>query len=477
MSDAGDKCIIIFDVKSMYPAIIIGENISPEMKIVTEVMGERVVKFKKDKVGLIPKVVRLSLDARDNYRELRLKAETDELAKRYGGMEKSAKVGANATYGVLLYYGYRLFDPDCAGATTRAGRRIIRRLAYKCLKENIPTDILKKIIHAVIYGDTDSLFIMLYCRWDAYEVDKDNVLVKGSRKPINRVNDYLQGILKDYCKELNYTEEVEGKVEAILERIIFKYRLAKAHEREFAELVGGKMVVGAKKKYAAKRRWLEGSGVRNDHYIKGFGRSDVSEYTKRVYGRVWEALLDEGNVDRAIRILREAWTDIRNANWYDISVPRSVKANFKAYKEDSLKGGHIGATLYMIEHFGIDYNPMIKPRTVCIIPRGGVQNRKLPIVKRIALLNGSETPPKRVLTEFDIDYHEQAITILKKPFELLVYSLGRQWSEVESGTRQMTLDHSFEQQENDTVKKEAKKQQLDDKLDDQFAQLFNQPDQ
>ena len=74
MSDAGDKCIIIFDVKSMYPAIIIGENISPEMKIVTEVMGERVVKFKKDKVGLIPKVVRLSLDARDNYRELRLKA-------------------------------------------------------------------------------------------------------------------------------------------------------------------------------------------------------------------------------------------------------------------------------------------------------------------------------------------------------------------------------------------------------------------
>jgi len=461
----------------MYPAIIIGENISKETKIVSEVMGERVVKFRKDKKGLIPKVVQISLDARDNYRELRLHAETDELAKKYRGMEKSAKVGANATYGVLLYYGFRLFDQDCAAAITRAGRRIIRRLAYMCLEENIPTDLLKRIIHSVVYGDTDSLFIMLNCRWDEYDVDEENVLVAGSRKPINRVNDYLQNILKNYCKELNYTEEVEGKVEAILERIIFKYRLAKAHERGFAELVGGKMVVGAKKKYAAKRRWVEGSGQCDDHYIKGFGRSDVSEYTKRVYDLVWKALLDEGNVNKAIRVLREAWTGVKSASWYDISVPRSVKADFKSYKEDSLKGGHIGATLYMIEHFGIDYNPMIKPRTVCIMPKGGVQDRRLPIVKRIALLNGEEEPPKKVLKEFNIDYHEQAVTILKKPFELLVYSLGRQWSEVESGTRQMTLLQAFESQNNEDIKKEAEKDQLKNKLEGEFAQLFNHPDQ
>lgn len=467
------KCIVLFDVKSMYPSIVIGENISPEMKIVQEVMGERVVKFRKDEVGLIPKVIRLALDQRDKYRDLRLKVDTDELRKKYAGMEKSAKVGANATYGVLLFKGFRLYDKDCADAITRAGRRIIRRLYARLLDENIEDLVLREIIEDVLYGDTDSIFILLNCKWNEYEVDEEGVLVHDSGMPINRINDYLQEVLQEYCTELNYTEEVEGKVEAVFERIVFKYRLAKKEERKFAELVGGKLVVGAKKKYAALLRWKEGKGKCHEHYIKGFGRSDVSEYTKRVYAEVWRSLLDEGSVDRAIRVLRESWVGIRQANWYDISVPRGVKGNFDEYQEDAKRGGHIGATLFMIENCGIEFNPLIKPRTVCVRPKTGIQDRKIPIPKRIALLNGNEDPPKVVERELEIDFDAQAETILKRPFELLVYSLGRQWSEVETGTRQTTLDVAFAKSEQESSERENDRKKLDDKLELEFANLVD----
>jgi len=447
------KCIIIFDVRSMYPAIIIGDNISPEMKIVKEITGERVVSFDKSRMGLIPRVVKLSLDARDKYRDLRLGAVDEELRKKYAGMEKSAKVGANATYGILLYTPFRLYDKDCADAVTRAGRRIIRRLNAKCLKQNIEDPRLRELIAEVLYGDTDSIFILLNCKW-------------SDEKSIAKVSTYLNSELKSLCHELGYTEEVDGKVERVLDRIFFKFRPAKREEREHAINIGGRLMVGAKKRYAGRCRWIEGKGRVSEKYIKGFGRSDISIYTKKVYEDLWDALLERGDVDAAIKLLRKAWVEVSKQNWYDISVPRGVKGNLDEYSEDAKRGGHIGATLYMIENLGIDYNPMIKPRTVCVRPKllGGAV-RKLPITKRIALLNGMEEPPKIVQKEFEIDYEAQAETILKNPFELVVISLGRQWSEAARGTRQLTLDVAFDEVE-------VEKESIESKLEDQFRELL-----
>jgi len=443
----------------MYPEIIKGENICTSTKIVTEIMGERVVKFDKSKVGLMPQVVALAGDAREEYRLLRLKVDSDELIKKYRGMEKSAKVGANATYGVMLYPGFICFDKDCADAVTRNGRRIIRRLNIQCLKQNIPKAGLRDLIEEIIYGDTDSIFILLNCKWNAF-------------KKIQQVSDYLNEELKKLCKERGYeTTDIEGKVEAIFDRVVFKYRMAKKEERAHADNVGGKLVVGAKKRYAGRLRWKEGKGECSEHYIKGFGRSDISIYTKEIYNRVWSALLDDGDVDKAIRVLRDGWLGIREASWYDLSVPRGVKADFSEYQEDSLKGGHIGATLFMIEHCNIKFNPMIKPRAIRVKPKslGGIE-RKLPETNRIALLNGSTEPPAIIKREFEIDYVEQADILLRKPFELLVISLDRQWSEVTTGTSQTQLGQFFQAAK---VKSEIK-EQLNNKLEDDFQTLLNQ---
>ena len=450
------RCIIVYDVRSMYPAIVIGDNISPEMKMVQEVMGERVVKFRKKPMGLIPKVVKLSLDARDTYRDLRLNAIDEKSRDKYAGMEKSAKVGANATYGVMLYPPFRLYDKDCADAITRAGRRIIRRLYAKCLKQNIEAPKLRGLIEEVLYGDTDSIFILLNCKW-------------SDMQSINLISAYLTAELKLLCHELGYTEEVEGKVERVLDRLFFKFRPAKSAERNHAIDVGGRLVVGAKKKYAGRCRWIEGKGNVNEKYIKGFGRSDISVYTKKVYEGLWDAILEQGDINAAIKLLRKAWVEVNRQSWYAISVPRGVKADFGEYTEDSLSHGHIAATLYMIENFGIEYNPMVKPRTVCVRPKllGGAK-RNLPITKRIALLNGAEEPPALVKREFEIDYEEQAEAILKKPFELIVVSLGRQWSEVSTGTRQLTLDVAF-------TEAKVQREELDSKLEDQFQQILQNP--
>lgn len=457
-----EQCIIIFDAKTMYPSIVIGENICSSTKEVSEVMGERVVKFNKDKIGLMPKVIQLSIDAREEYRRLRMDADEKgltELAKKYRGMEKSAKVAANATYGVMLYKGFRLFDKDCADAVTRTGRRIIRRLYAQCLKENLPNEELKAIIAQVLYGDTDSIFILLNCKWN-------------NMKKILKVSDYLNGELKKLCQERGYeSADIEGKVEAVFDRIIFKYRVAKKEERAHADNIGGKMVVGAKKRYAGRLRWKEGRGECSEHYIKGFGRSDISRYTKRIYELVWSALLDDGDVDKAIQVLREGWLGIQRESWYELSIPRGVRGNFKEYKEDSLKGGHIGATLYMIENCHIKYNPMIKPRAVCVKPKMmGGKERKLPDTKRIVLLNGMKEPPASIIREFEVDYHEQAKALLTNPFELLVISLGRQWTEVVTGTAQTSLSKFFDEH---TVKEE-RRQQLDDRLEDEFEALLTQ---
>ncbi len=455
------SCVIIFDVTGMYPYIVMGKNISPEMKEVHEVMGVRVVKFRKDKMGLIPQVIKLSVDAREGFRKLRLEAETDELREKYAGMEKSAKVGANATYGVMLYPPFRLYDKDCAEAITDAGRRIIRRLRARCLKENIANQKLKKLIEEVLYGDTDSLFILLNCSYK-------------NTKAIKAVSEYLNNELKILCEEQGYRVDVEGKVESVFERIVFKYRPAKTHERSFAESISGKMVVGAKKKYAGKRRWVEGRGFVDEHYIKGFGRSDVSIYTKQTYEALWEAILDKASIDEAVRVIRKAWLDVDKQSWYTLSVPRGVRANFKEYTEDAKRGGHIAATLYMIDNLGIEYNPMIKPRAVRVKPKTlHGKERKLPDTKRIALLNGMTEPPKAILREFDIDYYEQAKTILERPFELLIISLGRQWSEATHGTRQRTLDSMF----GEISRKKEEKERLDSRLEASFNKIASRQDQ
>ncbi len=193
---------------------------------------------------------------------------------------------------------------------------------------------------------------------------------------------------------------------------------------------------------------------------------NISIYTKKVYEELWVALLDEGSVDMAIKLLRDAWLNISKQSWFKISVPRGVKGNFGEYTEDAKKGGHIAATLYMIEHLNIKYNPMVKPRTVEVKPKmlGGAA-RRLPVPRRIALLNGTQEPPALVQKEMEIDFTAQADVILKAPFELIVLSLGRQWSEVATGTRQTTLDTAFEMAE---VDKEIK----DKDLEDDFSRLL-----
>jgi len=116
-----------FDVKQMYPNIMINERISPD----------------KDRLA-VPNILielkQLRQTLKEKYNTTQLKS---DFLTQYG-----YKVLANVFYGAIGNPACRLYNHDFAQAITRKGRQILSNIKELC--ETAGYD--------VIYGDTDSIF-------------------------------------------------------------------------------------------------------------------------------------------------------------------------------------------------------------------------------------------------------------------------------------------------------------------------------
>lgn len=201
--------VLVFDFKSLYPSIIRTFNIDPLTLVrdadATAVSAPNGAAFRRDVPGILPELLSTLANER-------------EQAKRAGLAVKAnaIKILMNSFYGVLGAGASRLFSPAVANAVTHFGQHLIRLAAEEARRRG----------HAVLYGDTDSLFVL------AGDAEPEVALARG----------------RELCAEIGaavgahieQTHACASHLELEFEKLYTRFFLP--------EVRGGK--VGSKKRYA-----------------------------------------------------------------------------------------------------------------------------------------------------------------------------------------------------------------------------------
>ena len=139
------KNISVMDFRSLYPSIILTHNISPEtLNKGKEKVPGKDIWFSKESKGIIPRILEDLIIRRRRIEEM---DKTDPFLK---ARAYSLKLLANAFYGYFAFIGARWYSIECAESITAYGRYYINKLVNEASEKRFK----------VIYGDTDSIFIL-----------------------------------------------------------------------------------------------------------------------------------------------------------------------------------------------------------------------------------------------------------------------------------------------------------------------------
>lgn len=253
--------IVYLDFRALYPSIIITHNVSPDTLNLEGCKNYDIApqvghKFCKDITGFIPSLLGHLLEERQKIKT-KMKETQDPIEKiLLDYRQKAIKLLANSFYG---YYGYakaRWYCKECAESVTAWGRKYIE-LVWKELEE--------KFGFKVLYIDTDGLYATI-------PGGESEEIKKKALEFVKYINSKLPGLL-----ELEY--------EGFYKRGFFvtKKRYAVIDEE-------GKVIT----------RGLE------------IVRRDWSEIAKETQARVLETILKHGDVEEAVRIVKEVIQKLAN---------------------------------------------------------------------------------------------------------------------------------------------------------------------
>lgn len=250
--------LAVFDFRSLYPTIIIAHNIDPSAICANcdeYFESPNGTKFRKDRIGIMPLVLKMLIDERSEARKAYKK---DPDNKALGARSTALKILANAFYGYLGYSRSRWYSRECASSITAFARLFINQTIEQAEKSGFKA----------LYADTDSCFLLM-----------------GEKKKEDTTE-----FLKKVNASLPKTMELE--LEDFYTRGVFVgKRLAEA---------------GAKKKYAL----LSESGRIK---IKGFElvRRDWAKIAKDTQLAVLEAILKEGSKEKAVKEVKDIIARLR----------------------------------------------------------------------------------------------------------------------------------------------------------------------
>ena len=172
--------VIVCDFKSLYPSIIRTFNIDPYSYIAAADRPEHLSKEKyvttangavfKNQEGVLPKIIADVWHQRD---EAKKRKDTPETIY-------AIKIIMNSFYGVLGNPACRFFNPDISNAITYTGQEIIQLTTKK----------VQELGYDVIYGDTDSIFVVS---------GADNI--ENARKVGKKIEKYINEFYDEYIKK------------------------------------------------------------------------------------------------------------------------------------------------------------------------------------------------------------------------------------------------------------------------------------
>ncbi|MEM1782399.1 MAG: DNA-directed DNA polymerase [Nanopusillaceae archaeon] len=229
------KNIAVFDFRSLYPSIMIAYNISPDtlncdhdyckqdsIEIETN-EGKMNVWFCKNRKGYVPTILDEIFRERS---ELKKKLKQKNLdyteLKILDAKQYALKILLNSMYGYLGFSASRWYCINCAAAITAYGRQFIK----KTIKY------LEKRGFKIIYGDTDSIFVILNSKEDLRIIDEINSILPKPME-LELENFYISGI---FVGRRGEHKGAKKKYALLAEDGTIKLRGFEAVRRDWSEL-------------------------------------------------------------------------------------------------------------------------------------------------------------------------------------------------------------------------------------------------
>ncbi|BBL45634.1 archaeal DNA polymerase I [Nanobdella aerobiophila] len=191
------KNIAVYDFRSLYPSIIIKYNISPDTlkcdheeckneKIIADTsVGKLEVWYCKKNKGFISSILESIFNERIEIKKKMKGLDKDsEEYKILDSRQLSLKYIINSTYGYLGFPNSRWYCLECASSITALGRKYIMEVK----------DYIENKGYKVIYGDTDSIFVIVNNEKDGQDLlmDINNLLPRPLEMEFEDF--YLSGI-------------------------------------------------------------------------------------------------------------------------------------------------------------------------------------------------------------------------------------------------------------------------------------------
>ena len=378
--------IMVFDIKSLYPNAILSCNISPEMiDSFGEIRLGNGISFKSSPEGFIPAIIREQLKKREYYKEL-IKKEGGINGERYNELyckQYFYKVLPNSWYGVFNSNKARNFllrDTRITDSITWIGREII-----KWSKDNV-----EKNGYKVIYGDTDSIFI----------IAKSNNVIEEGKILCEKINNSFGNFCKKYNIENN---NFLIQFEKIYSRLLF---------------------TEAKKKYVGYLSYKDNIEVNNKMEFIGFEvkRSDSSIITKKIQTNIFRMLLNKNTlqeVDTYIKMERNKI--LKNEyNIYELGIPRTINKKLVDYGGVNKSGGKSGippqiiGAIYSNKYLNTDFSFMSKIKFIYVKRIDGY-----PFTETMSFDNETKIP-KRIV----INYKKMLPVILDNKIDRIYEALN-----------------------------------------------------
>lgn len=249
----------VFDYSSLYPNVIKTLNISPDTLVEDDSVPDELCiktpsghRYRKDIVGILPKVITMMKDKRDYYKDLMSKESPGSLMhKTYDNLQYVYKSFGLSFYGALGETHTRFYDVRVAESVTLGGQYFNKAGAAYLTKNG----------YKILYGDTDSLFV------DGIKTDDE----------VKR----LLSEIKTLCAKIA-KEEFNSNV----------CTLEMSYDKGFKTF----LIVNAKKRYAGYIDYLDGHVVNPCKLkITGFEyvRTDQCGFVKKYQKEILEWILSD----------------------------------------------------------------------------------------------------------------------------------------------------------------------------------------
>ena len=296
------RWIAVLDFKSMYPAIMISNNICYTTRIDEKARPDEVPKEgfhesphgakylpAETRRGLVPRLLEDLMDLRTHHKSaLKEAQESGDVASEqfHYEMQFAVKILMNSFYGVFASKFYRFTHEDLGSSITAWARSNIKSIIKQLEEEN----------HHVVYSDTDSVFVQAPVKEGVPDkpTDEDASLWNGAVKDLV---EFGQQIAERFTKE--------------------------GAELEFETGLSSFFSHGAKKRYVGQMVWPESKLLIRGYEVR---RTDSFTILTDAMTELFEMILD-GESDQAVQHCIDLIKKVRNGDVSprDLVISKSCK--------------------------------------------------------------------------------------------------------------------------------------------------------